>query len=188
MSQTLKQESEANRMQYLYIRNYDMQTNWLKILDKVISDDFRWQRILYGYSSRLLKFIINLRANTLPSPDNLRRWKMKGTHVCGLCAYENVTINHILNGCPWVREQNKMKRLDRFTWRHNGVLRVLVNFLWRHVQRMANLKSRDVSRGEVTFVSAGRKSKKKEQNLGSGLLLLAKDWLLHVDLPEFVEK
>ena len=46
-----------------------MQANWLMILDKVISDDFSWQRILFGYSSRLLKFIINLRPNTLRSPD-----------------------------------------------------------------------------------------------------------------------
>ena len=78
-------------MQYLFVRQYEMQTSWLAILDKVISDDFNWQRILYGYSSRLLKFVINLRANTLPSPDNLRRWNVKGTHQCGLCEQVNVT-------------------------------------------------------------------------------------------------
>ena len=97
-------------------------------------------------------------------------------------------MNHILNGCPWVFERNKMKRLDRFTWRHNGVLRVLVNFLWRHVQQMVNLKAQDSPCKKVTFVHSGQKIKKKESKFASGILLLAKDWLFHMDLPEFVEE
>ena len=44
----MKSEAEAKRMQYLYIRQYDMQCKWLNILDKVISDDFSWQKIMYG--------------------------------------------------------------------------------------------------------------------------------------------
>ena len=187
VSSSLKQEAELKRMQYLYIRQYDMQTNWLTILDKVISDDFNWQRMLYGYSSRLLKFVINLRANTLPSPDNLRRWNIKGTHVCGLCEQQNVTLNHILNGCRWVFEQNKLERLDRYTWRHNGVLRVLVNFLWRHILKCKDLKSRDTVKKKVKFVTSGKAPRKKTAATGFGILLLAQDWLFHIDLPEFIE-
>ena len=113
VSDSLKKEAEARRMRYLHIRQYEMQTNWLKLFDKVIAEDLTWQKILHGYSSRLLKFVMNLRANTLPSPDNLRRWNIKGKHVCGLCAKENVTINHILAGCPWVFQQNNLGLIDR---------------------------------------------------------------------------
>ena len=187
VSASLKKEAERKRMQYLFVRQYDMQTSWLAILDKVISDDFNWQRILYGYSSRLVKFVINLRANTLPSPDNLRRWNVKGTHICGLCEQENVTLNHILNGCRWVKKQNDLKRLDRYTWRHNGVLRVLVNSIWRHVRFCKDLKSRDAHNKKIKFVNPGKKLKKKTPATGFGILLLAKDWLFHVDLPGFVE-
>ena len=187
VSSSLKQKAELKRMQYLYLRQYQMQTNWLMLLDKVISDDFKWQRILFGYSSRLLKFVINLRANNLPSPDNLRRWNVKGTHVCALCEQENVTLNHILNGCRWVHDQNKMKKLDRYTWRHNGVLRVLVNFLWRHTLKCKNLESRVAVNKDVVFITSGKRAKKKTTATGFGILLLAQDWLFHVDLPEFIE-
>ena len=65
VSQSLKLDAEMNRMQYLFIGNYDIQTKWLKIQNNVLSDDISRRRILFGYSSTILKFIINLRANTV---------------------------------------------------------------------------------------------------------------------------
>ena len=79
--------------------------------------------MLNVFTESLLKFTINALANTLPSPHNLRRWGIDRNAVCGLCGHIRVTLNHILAGCPYVRNvENKMNREDRVTWRHNCVL------------------------------------------------------------------
>ena len=151
-----------------------------------MSVDLTWQKLLYGYSTRLLKFIINLRANTLPSPDDLRRWNIQGTHTCGLCGKENATSNHIFNGCPWVRKQNKKGLLDRHTWRHNNILRCLVNQLWRHTSSFKGAVQKEKKSYVQKFVSAGAKYRARSKPAAHGLLVLADDWRFHVDLPEFV--
>ena len=91
--------------------------------------DLTWQKLLYSYSDALVKFCLNATTNTLPSPDNLRRWaKAKDCH-CGLCG-RDATLNHILAGCPFVRDcENKRSIEDRYTWRHNCIL----NEIAKHV-------------------------------------------------------
>ena len=112
---SMKKNAEDKRIQKIMNRDYKMQASWLPIIDEVIADDFTWHKMLYGYSERLLKFIINLRANTLPSPDNLRRWDRPGSHSCSFCGRENATLNHILNGCPTIRKVGKSGKIDRYT-------------------------------------------------------------------------
>ena len=43
----------------------------------MMKSDFGWNTLLYDYSDRLLKFVVNSQTNTLPTPDNLRRWGLK---------------------------------------------------------------------------------------------------------------
>ena len=76
---SFNETSESKMLQLLHIKDYQMQTLWLPMLDKLIADDLSWKKVLYGYSSRLLRFLINVRSNTLPSPDNLRRWCIHGS-------------------------------------------------------------------------------------------------------------
>ena len=119
----MKDEAEAKRVQLLH--DYSMQSNWLIWggLDEMMKQDHSWQALLYQYSQRLLKFMLNAQLNTLPSPDNLRRWNANKDAICGLCTQKHATLNHILAGCPWVRgAENKLNREDRYTWRHNNVL------------------------------------------------------------------
>ena len=61
-----------------------MQTEWLSYMYKVAAEDILWNKILFSYSHRVLKFLINLRTNTLPSPDNIGRWNRSGSMTCGL--------------------------------------------------------------------------------------------------------
>jgi hypothetical protein len=69
----LKKEAEAKRLVILH--QYAMQANWLAWgLDKMMSRDLSWETILYQYSERLPKFVLNSQQNTLLTPDNLRRW------------------------------------------------------------------------------------------------------------------
>ena len=87
--------------------------------------DVGWNSLLYDYSDRLLKFVVNAQTNTLPTPDNLR-WGLKRNVACGLCGRNEVTLSHVLGGCDWVREtENKHSREDRYTWRHNNILYLL---------------------------------------------------------------
>ena len=131
-----------------------MQTPWLELIDKAMAEDITWNKMLYGYSANLLKFILNFRANTLPSPANLSRWKLYQTARCGLCNMEKATISHIMNSCPWVRQQNYDGLEDRYTWRHNGVLITLVNFL-------ANIISTDLKKTEKKRLAQRSSSQRK---------------------------
>ena len=109
-------------------------------MDKMRSEDLKWNKILYGYSPRLLKFLINARANTLPSPDNLVRWKARGKcnqFHCGLCLKPKATLNHILAGCKWVFNRGRIPGVeDRYTWRYNVILIVIVNQLGAYLKRL----------------------------------------------------
>ena len=80
-----------------------------------------------------------------------------------------------------------MKKLDRYTWRHNGVLRVLVNFLWRHALSCKGLKGRDITDKKVRFITCGKAPKNMTAATAFGILLPTQHWLFHVGLPEFIE-
>ena len=76
--------------------------------------------------------------NTLPTPNNLRLWGSAKNLSCGLCGKsDSVTFGHIMGGCPWVLnvENKTSPNEDRYTWRHNNVLRVLCNAIVRKVQQ-----------------------------------------------------
>ena len=64
-----------------------------------------------------MSFLIRARADRLPAPLNLKRWKFKVESKCSLCC-QNLfpTTFHILSGCSTSLEQG------RFTWRHDSVL------------------------------------------------------------------
>jgi len=123
--QRMKKEAEEKRL--IVLHQYQMQASWLSWgLDQMMRKDLDWTTLLYDYSERLLKFVVNAQTQTLPTPDNLRRWKAKRDAVCGLCGEKEVTLSHILAGCKFVREtENKLSREDRYTWRHNNVLSLL---------------------------------------------------------------
>ena len=43
--------------------------------------DLSWNKILFELSERMLKFVLNGTMLTLPSPDNLWRWKKHPVHI-----------------------------------------------------------------------------------------------------------
>ena len=81
-----------------------------------------WQSIIRNVPRGVLSFALNSVTNTLPTPDNLRRWGKRLVSRCPLCG-NNGTLEHILNFCPVALKQG------RFTWRHNSVLHHLTNAL-----------------------------------------------------------
>ena len=75
-----------------------------------------WARILVGLPAKQLSFILRASFDTLPTPLNQRRWKMRIDASCDLCKSKSPTVLHILNYCPTALNQK------RFTWRHESVL------------------------------------------------------------------
>ena len=184
----MKEEAEHNRI--VALQDYEMQASWLRWgLDKQMGKDFSWNKIIYQYSASLLKFIINARLNTVPSPDNLRRWKQKGSFRCALCLEENASLGHILGGCPWVRNNDsKSQSEDRYTWRHNCILLKLAKAIQAKLSEVNALPLRTISCPKIAFVPAGlpsAKAKRKEKGKDYEWLNSARDWQCDFDLPEF---
>ena len=80
-----------------------------------------WRRILSGLPSGQLSFLLRAGCDCLPSPINLRRWKIITESKCALCSSPNPTSNHILSCCPSALEQG------RYTWRHDSTLLAIVS-------------------------------------------------------------
>ena len=171
-------------MQSVFSKSHILQTSWLPIFDKVMAEDLSWQRILYNFSTQLLKFLLNLRSNTLPSPDNLVRWSCNVHARCGLCNKRKATLAHLMNFCPWVRSQNKLGKQDRYTWRHNSVLCVLINFLSKYILDEKNEVVPQRPK-QIKFLKPGtRRNTAPQKKTHNGVFSNAKDWKLFFDLPE----
>ena len=56
-------------------------------------------------------------------------------------------FGHIMGGCPWVLnvENKTTPSEDRYTWRHNTVLRVLCNAIVRKVQQRNRDSQKDTA-------------------------------------------
>ena len=183
----LKKEAEAKRLVILH--QYEMQASWLSWgLDRMMTKDLSWETIRDQYSQRLLKFVLNSQQNTLPTPDNLRRWNLNKDAICGLCGERAATLSHVLAGCYWVRTvENKLPREDRYTWRHNNILLLLAKAISEQLvifnaSRPGESKSQAAL---IQFVRPGQKPRANRQKKRSSLLDGACDWKGNFDLPEF---
>ena len=74
-----------------------------------------WSRIINGLPAGQLSFILRACSDTLPTPLNLGRWKIRLQANCPLCQSQEATVRHILNGCPTALKEG------RYTWRHDRI-------------------------------------------------------------------
>ena len=145
-------------------------TTW----ENVKRRDLKW-RTLYDMSPKLLQFVIGSTYDTIASPKNLKRWGLSEDDLCALCGGEGCTTSHILAGCPISLQQG------RYTWRHNRVLRVLLNGLREEITHTSNLPTRDGARS-IQFVRPGENLPRQTSKRSDGLLSRAKDWKIVADL------
>ena len=111
------------------LRTLSMQGNWVH-WDSVMKQDLSWNRLIYGMSDNLLKFLLKSTTNTLPTKDNLRRWGAEQlSSACALCGKKE-TVRHVLSGC--IRSLNQ----GRYTWRHNCVLKAIKDNVLNHWERL----------------------------------------------------
>ena len=79
-----------------------------------------WRSMIYSLPKGVMKFAVNAAMDSLPSFTNLHRWGKRLSGNCPLCPCKG-TLFHILNHC------NIM--LDRYLWRHNNIIRILISAL-----------------------------------------------------------
>ena len=85
-----------------------------------------WSRHLALINSNVANFARRALMRALPTNSNLHRWGKSSSDSCPSCAGLE-TENHILNNCPTASQQG------RYTWRHNAVLKILVQHIQSHL-------------------------------------------------------
>jgi len=124
----------------------------------------------------LLKSVYDL----LPTAVNLKRWGKRDEDRCVLCGKKG-NLSHILSSC-----QVALSR-GRYTWRHNQVLKVIVNAL---EEVRAENKGRPGKRIQpISFVKEGEKVKsiEKRHRDQPGIMTTANDWVIQADIGKQLE-
>ena len=140
-----------------------------------IKNDFSWKALL-SMPAQLVSFSLGAVFNTLPSPNNLKRWNLTTESSCCLCGKEVCTLPHILGGCKIALTQN------RYTFRHDSVLRELSVILKDFLSSYKPSKGFDCN--DIHFVKEGQRCQKSSKKKYLGIFHSASDWKLRFDLDD----
>ena len=168
--QVKRQESEKRNIHLIQCPQQGRITAWE---ENVVERKISWQEI-WQWSASRLSFLLRSSYDVLPSPRNLVRWKIADDDKCR-CGKVG-TMKHILSNCGLA--------LNRYKWRHDIVLKILIEVLQKQMDEInkGNLPSRE-GYEKIPFVKEGRrqffigKKKKIEDTRWSG------KWTVSVDLP-----
>ena len=114
-----------------------------------MKQDLTWNKLIYGISDNLIKFIMKSTTNTLPTKDDLRRWGTEGvSYTCNLCGGKE-TARHVLSGCTTSLNQG------RHTWRHNCVLKIIHHHIANHYKRLdlRHLQTKSGNAGQDYYIN-----------------------------------
>ena len=160
------------------LQKLQIQGKWLEYTN-VMNCDLSWRRLIHGFEDGELSFILRAISNTLPTPDNLKRWgNGKTDDACFLCG-KPATLRHILTACRVAFRQG------RFNYRHDSVLAVLR----KHILNFAaKIKSeRKTSTSLIKFVREGKSKITKTAEhrrplFSNDAIRCAGDWVMLFDL------
>ena len=82
-----------------------------------------WQSMIHCLPRGLLAFAARATSNSLPSPDNLARWKKLVSPKCPLCDKVPCTLFHLLSNCQTSLQQG------RYDYRHDSILSYLYSIV-----------------------------------------------------------
>ena len=133
VSDEFKRVQAQSKLDKIFTKN--MHSNMIKKVLEMpeMNLNYDWISCLVSLPPRILKFRVNASINCLPSPDNLKRWKIArklptGHKVisseCSLCGSPNATLTHILNACPYSLDDLNGNRIK---WRHDSVLKEMID-------------------------------------------------------------
>ena len=112
--------------------------------------------------------------DTLPSPTNLKTWRITTEAVCTLCSKDMCTMAHILGACKVLLQRG------RYTFRHDTVFRKIIESLKSFI---LNIKQavRISPNSSIKFVKKGTKVPHKRTPSGD-ILHQASEWVLLAEL------
>ena len=87
---------------------------------KVIS---MWQTLMKKLPNNIFCFVRKALIFCLPNKSNLFRWKVKDNNKCDMCQQPETQL-HIFSNC--------VNYLNRYTWRHDSILKTVANKVSRH--------------------------------------------------------
>ena len=112
-----------------------------------VKNDLSWKTLL-AMPSSLISFCLGATFDILPSPSNLKRWRLITESSCFLCRASICTSAHILGACEIALHQ------DRFSFRHDKVLCELVVILKNFLSSYKPNKSSVIN--FINFVREGK--------------------------------
>ena len=112
--------------------------------------------------------------DVLPSPANLVRWKVSDDDNCR-CGKRG-TLKHILSNC--------IKALDRYTWRHNEVLKIIHQVTKEQIERINSGKrpQKPSRKQQISFVRSGQQSVYKQKKSTTNDATWDGNWEIGADL------
>ena len=96
--------------------------------------------------------------DNLPSPSNLKSWKLTTEATCFLCNKDTCTTSHILSACKVALNQG------RFTFRHDNVLRIIISNLRSSIKNIKSSAPTSKQPIKITFVKKGTRVKNKSSS------------------------
>ena len=166
-------EIEAEERE-LHLIQCSQQGQMIKWEEKVIERKLSWNEIWHWNTSRL-SFLIRSTYDVLPSPSNLVRWKVSNEDKCR-CGKLG-TLKHILSNCSLA--------LERYTWRHNEVLKIIFDVTGKQLD-LINAGKRPqkyTQKRSMTFVRSGQKSFYKQKQTTKTDENWDGTWEISADLP-----
>ena len=147
------------------------QCAWTK-WESITPRNVKWGDVLKTEPFRL-QFMLKSVYDLLPTPVNLKKWKMREEDTCYLCQKRG-TLQHILSGCNVALTQG------RYTWRHDKVLREIAIIIDQE-----RIKKKPAKKKKIQFINFVKSGKTSSGSVNqSGLLSSAKDWKMEVDLDK----
>ena len=145
-------------------------TRWEQAEQRKIS----WQDLARMEPLRI-SFLLRATYDLLPTPANLKQWKMVESDLCTKCQ-KRATLEHVLAACP--------QRLRQYTWRHNQVLKILAEATASQCEAACN---QGTTKDQfIPFLQAGEAPVKNKpaRKFHASLLGPAPDWRTSCDLDQ----
>ena len=120
-------------------------------------------------------FCISSTYDTLPSPSNLKRWKLTIEASFFLCNKDRSTTSHIFGACKFALSQG------RFTFRHDSILRIIISNIRYFIKNIESAVPTSKQPMKIKFVKKETRVKIKNSS-PNGILHQASDWVLLKDL------
>ena len=105
-----------------------VQGQWTRWINYV-QEDFSWASLM-AMPTNLTSFCLASTYDTLPSPTDLKRWRITTEAMCTLCSKDVCTTAHILGACKVALQQG------RYTFRHDTVLHQVIEALQTFISNM----------------------------------------------------